>query len=67
MMMSAIVTYKDNGEGGGYTAVDLEDPYNVWLDPTGRNLYTAEQFGLSPRTIAEDFASYRARFLDANA
>ena len=36
---SAIVTYKSDGEGGGYTAVDLEDPYNVWLDPTGRGLY----------------------------
>jgi hypothetical protein len=29
----------------------------------GRNPYNAEQFGLSPRALAEDFASYRARFL----
>ena len=32
------VTYKDDGEAG-YTAIDLEDPYNYWFDPTGRNLY----------------------------
>jgi hypothetical protein len=38
-MCSAIVTSKSDGEGGNYTAVDLEDPYNVWLDMTGRNLY----------------------------
>jgi len=38
-MCSAIVTWKENGDGGGYTAIDLEDPYNVWLDPTGRSLY----------------------------
>src|SRR5258708_6040224 len=38
-MCSAIVTSKDDGEGGNYTAIDLEDPYNIWLDPTGRNLY----------------------------
>lgn len=32
------VTYKDDGEVG-YCAVDIEDPYNYWFDPTGRNLY----------------------------
>ena len=38
-MCSAIVTSKEDGEGGNYVGIDLEDPYNVWLDPTGRNLY----------------------------
>ena len=38
-MTTALVTYKSDGEGGGYVAADLEDPYNVWLDPTGRGLY----------------------------
>ena len=38
MMNAATVTWKENAEGG-YVAIDPVDPYNVWLDPTGRNLY----------------------------
>lgn len=40
MMNAAVVTWKQTpGENGGYVAVDPIDPYNVWFDPTGRNLY----------------------------
>lgn len=30
--------YKDDGKGG-YTSIEVVDPYNFWFDPTGRNLY----------------------------
>ena len=32
------VTQRDDG-GAGYTSLEVIDPYNYWLDPTGRNLY----------------------------
>lgn len=40
MMNCAIVLQKpDPLTGGSYTALEPVDPYNVWLDATGRNLY----------------------------
>lgn len=38
MMYSALVTVKNDGYGN-YTCIEPIDPYNIWLDPTGRGLY----------------------------
>lgn len=38
MMFSCVISVKDEGKGH-YVAVDPVDPYNIWLDPTGRGLY----------------------------
>lgn len=38
MMSSTLVTVKDSGYGS-YTCIEPIDPYNIWLDPTGRGLY----------------------------
>lgn len=38
MMFSATVTVKKEKKGH-YVSVDPVDPYNIWLDPTGRGLY----------------------------
>jgi len=37
-MVAFKVTQKDDGRCG-YTSLEIVDPYNVWLDPTNRNLY----------------------------
>ena len=40
MMNSVVVTYKvAEGEKYGYVCIEPTDPYNIWLDPTGRHLY----------------------------
>lgn len=38
MMQAATVLWKER-DGKGYVAIDPVDPYNIWLDPTGRGLY----------------------------
>lgn len=38
MMFACTVTVKKEGKGH-YIAIDPVDPYNVWVDPTGRGLY----------------------------
>lgn len=39
MMNVALVTWKVDSDGRGYTSVEPFDPYNFWFDPTGRGLY----------------------------
>lgn len=38
MMIACTVSVKED-EYGHYVAVEPVDPYNIWLDPTGRGLY----------------------------
>lgn len=39
MMNACMVIPKTLSDGQNYTAIDVVDPYNIWLDPTGRGLY----------------------------
>lgn len=52
MMFACTVTVKGEGKDQ-YTAIEPIDPYNVWLDPTGRGLYRIRRIEMDMHELLE--------------